>query len=291
MAVQQDYWNGKKDEAAIEWLRSLKVGDKFLHPPPTQYWNECKADGSYFEAVTIVSIHHDDPCGAHMVVRFPNRGPMWDKRLPFKYAFAGLSTFCDPCDTIRCHFQYNFICTNPPTVRPKIEQHTNDEMKQIKEQIRPDAPTNRVRESLKISVRREKRSRTTPTADDVSESNRPSKRIRTQMEHELNHDERYDILLKKWEAEKLQNVELGKQLTQVGGEKDIAEQNLANMKRQYHDIREENRDLRAERDEIAKQRDEYKKEWNKCKGKLNGILKKVKEWKELAERAVQDNAE
>ena len=89
MATHQDCWKGKEREA-IEWLKNLKIGDKLLHPPVGRQFHSCKPDGQDFEEVTIQWIHPKDPQGAHVVVRFPDRDPMWDKRLPLKYAFAGL---------------------------------------------------------------------------------------------------------------------------------------------------------------------------------------------------------
>ena len=134
MATHQDCWKGKEHEA-IEWLKNLKIGDKLLHPPPKQDLNCTKPDGEGFQEVTIESIHRTDPNGAHVIVRFPDRNPMWNKRLPIKYAFAGLSTDFNPCDfvivievrlALTSHFE-PISNTFPFTVRPVDSLHLKSE--------------------------------------------------------------------------------------------------------------------------------------------------------------------
>ena len=91
MATHQDYWkkNGGKKEA-IKWLKSLKQGDELLHPPPKVMYNLAKPTGKNFEIVTVKSIHNKkDEKDPHIIVSFSDMPSNWDRRLPFKYAFAG----------------------------------------------------------------------------------------------------------------------------------------------------------------------------------------------------------
>ena len=98
MATHQDYWKGKEKEA-ITWLKQLNIGDELLHPPPKCDLHLAKPDGVDFQTVKIKSTHLNSPQGAHVIVAFPDKNSMWDKRLPLKYAFAGLS-IVPHCDTI-----------------------------------------------------------------------------------------------------------------------------------------------------------------------------------------------
>lgn len=59
-------------------------------------------------------------------------------------------------------------------------------------------------------------------SESVSGSN-PRKRTLSQMQRELNYDERYSNLLEKWEAEKREIVKVKKQLMKERGEKEIVE--------------------------------------------------------------------
>eukprot|EP01084_Bolivina_argentea_P108963 194755_1 len=121
---------------ASEWLRSLDVGDIFLHPSIGVHYTETDVSGKNFVNVVIKSIHNRSLPNAHVIISHLNQNikASFDRKFPIKYAFA-----VRPVDSIspnQNNNNQNEKETNKLIIKQqsnKIEMNQNYKSKRISE--------------------------------------------------------------------------------------------------------------------------------------------------------------